>query len=272
MSTSRTEKTNHPPAPLSTLTQPTTLRTPEDRLRRMETSSEALQRKRLAELRASFQPILKQATTDALQETGIVTQLTHVSDAQLHAQATLDEIASSQSTLVSEVTRTQTTLLKKGRHQLLLSLGLAMSVVIAAAILIPHSLQHNRRTELSTEIQRLNVEKDSALKTAAQAAQESAVAREHLLSLKVEIERISQQRAELLLALQQSTEMLEALGAAKALAQTELLKLQALQEKFRFKLLPGQGGSVFVETPSNALPFRYQGKTYVEAAPISNES
>ena len=46
--------------------------------------------------------------------------------------------------------------------------------------------------------------------------------------------------------------------------QQSISRLQELQEQFRFKLVKGEAGGVFVEIPQEAQPFQYQDRTFIQ--------
>jgi chromosome segregation ATPase len=46
--------------------------------------------------------------------------------------------------------------------------------------------------------------------------------------------------------------------------QQNIAQLQQLQEQFRFKLVKGETGGVFVEIPPEAQPFQYMDKTFIQ--------
>lgn len=46
--------------------------------------------------------------------------------------------------------------------------------------------------------------------------------------------------------------------------QQQIAQLQQLQEQFRFKLLKGESGGVFVEVPPQAQSFQFAEKTYIQ--------
>lgn len=58
-----------------------------------------------------------------------------------------------------------------------------------------------------------------------------------------------------------------ALGQAREQAQTEILRLQRIQQTFQFKLLEGRSGMVFVEIPETAEPFKHNGKRLIAVTP-----
>lgn len=62
----------------------------------------------------------------------------------------------------------------------------------------------------------------------------------------------------------QSTASQAALLANINALQQNISRLQELQEQFRFKLVKGETGGVFVEIPAEAQPFKYQDKTFIQ--------
>lgn len=46
--------------------------------------------------------------------------------------------------------------------------------------------------------------------------------------------------------------------------QQNIARFQQLQEQFRFKLVKGEEGGVFVEIPPEAQPFKYEDKTFIQ--------
>lgn len=58
-----------------------------------------------------------------------------------------------------------------------------------------------------------------------------------------------------------------AMGQAREQAQTEILRLQQIQQTFQFRLLEGRSGMVFVEIPETAEPFNHKGKRLIAVTP-----
>lgn len=76
--------------------------------------------------------------------------------------------------------------------------------------------------------------------------------------------RLMVDRETLQVELRKTSEMQRAATASLADLQQTLTKLQALEEQFRFKLVKGENGGVFVEIPAEAKPFQHEEATFIQ--------
>ncbi len=82
--------------------------------------------------------------------------------------------------------------------------------------------------------------------------------------LEKEFQQLTARREALQVELRQSAEMQSAATANLTVLQQQLTKLRALEEQFRFKMVKGETGGVFVEIPADAKPFEHQGQTFIQ--------
>ena len=64
--------------------------------------------------------------------------------------------------------------------------------------------------------------------------------------------------------IRQTLETQRTVQSGVTLLQQQLVSLQQLQEHFRFKLVRGESGGVYVEIPPEAKPFQHAEKTYIQ--------
>ncbi|EIP99936.1 hypothetical protein OpiT1DRAFT_04469 [Opitutaceae bacterium TAV1] len=79
-----------------------------------------------------------------------------------------------------------------------------------------------------------------------------------------EIENLTVRRSAAEADLKKSTESLQATMASLAATNQLIAASQRIQDQFRFKLVKGEDGGVFVEIPADAKPFEYQGQTFIQ--------
>jgi hypothetical protein len=79
-----------------------------------------------------------------------------------------------------------------------------------------------------------------------------------------EIKALKVQQDALAVDVRKNIDAQRAVLVTSAGVEAQLRKLQELQERFRFKMIKGEDGGVFVEIPPDAAPFVHEGKTYIE--------
>lgn len=82
--------------------------------------------------------------------------------------------------------------------------------------------------------------------------------------LEKEFQQLTARKEALQAELRQSTEMQSSLTNNLTALQQQLTKLRELEEQFRFKLVKGETGGVFVEIPADAKPFEHMGQTFIQ--------
>jgi DNA repair exonuclease SbcCD ATPase subunit len=100
-----------------------------------------------------------------------------------------------------------------------------------------------QKAELSTELKTLQEQKAAAGK---------------------ELEDLAKRRDALTADIRQSTETQRTASANVSTLQRQITQLQQIQEQFRFKLVKGEDQGVFVEVPSDATPFAYGDKIFIQ--------
>lgn len=107
-------------------------------------------------------------------------------------------------------------------------------------------------------------ERDMALtqKTAAQS--EVKALNTEKAKLQDEIKALKTQQETLKADIRQTTTTQATLAANLNSIQQQVTQLQQIQEQFRFKLVKGEAGGVYVEVPQGAKPFNFSEKTYIQ--------
>lgn len=99
-------------------------------------------------------------------------------------------------------------------------------------------------------------------KTAAQAEVKALQAEKE--TEQAEILRLKSQSEALKAEIRQTTATQASLAANISAMQQQVTQLQQIQEQFRFKLVKGEAGGVFVEVPPEAQTFQYAERTFIQ--------
>lgn len=111
-----------------------------------------------------------------------------------------------------------------------------------------------------TELQ----ERASLQKQVGTLAAELKAQRTEKTELQKEMQELTARRDALQADIRQATETQRTAAANLSTLQQQITNLQQLQEQFRFKLVKGESGGVFVEIPPEAQPFQYAEKTFIQ--------
>ncbi|MDF9828341.1 cell division protein FtsB [Ereboglobus sp. PH5-10] len=79
-----------------------------------------------------------------------------------------------------------------------------------------------------------------------------------------EVKRLTAQSEALKAEIRQTTATQSSLAANLSAMQQQVTQLQQIQEQFRFKLVKGEAGGVFVEVPPEAQTFQYMDRTFIQ--------
>lgn len=180
------------------------------------------------------------------------------------AAVTIEEISKNNSRSAEDLLREQRTMAKRQRFWTAATMGVVTLVMLAGTLGLVAYLRWEQKSNLSSEIARLQQEKGKAQAETELALKMSAEEKAQRDAMQAEVERLRAEETQVRLQIKNSAETVTAMNQVRAKAQEDVGKLQDIQEKNRFKLLQGQGKSVFVEVPEAAKTFQYQGKTYIK--------
>lgn len=180
------------------------------------------------------------------------------------AAVTIEEVSKNNSRSAEELLREQQTMAKRQRFWTAATLGLVTLVMLAGTLGVVAYLRWEQKSELGSEIIRLQQEKEKAQQETSAILQTSAEEKARHDAMLAEVERLRAEETQIRLQIKNSADTVTAMNQVRSKAQEDVGVLQDIQEKNRFKLLQGQGRAVFVEVPDNARTFQYQGKTYIK--------
>jgi hypothetical protein len=84
------------------------------------------------------------------------------------------------------------------------------------------------------------------------------------LDTETEIENLTTRHTATQMELKKTIDAQQAAVATLAATNQQIATSQRIQDQFRFKLVKGEDGGVFVEIPADAKPFEYQGQTFIQ--------
>lgn len=205
---------------------------------------------------SDMQAKMEKATRDAAQKAA--------DSMEQLAAVTIEEISKNNSRSAEELIREQRLMAKRHRFWTTATMGVVTLVMLIGSLGLVAYLRWEQKAKLGTEISRLQIEKEKARIDAEEATRQGAEEKARRDALLAEVERLKSDETHIRLQIKNSAETVTAMNQVRAKAQEDVGKLQDIQEKNRFKLLQGQGRSVFVEVPEAAKTFQYQGKTYIK--------
>lgn len=177
-------------------------------------------------------------------------------------QPVAQAVTQAQSTATEEVTQ----LLKKtsqSTSKMVLMVGGVLGALILGLAIITQKQAMTARHPTATDPA---TQKDISEMAAQRDALKAELVRteEALANRKAQMDQLGAQEEKLRLSVRQLAEATDAISQTRRATEEDIKRLQQVAEKFRFKLVPGQNGAVFVETPADAVPFTHDGKTYVK--------
>lgn len=93
---------------------------------------------------------------------------------------------------------------------------------------------------------------------------EITVLQDQKTAIQKEIDALKSQRQAAETETRQAAASQASLAASLSTLQQNISRLQELQEQFRFKLVKGERGGVFVEIPPEAKPFNFMERTFIQ--------
>jgi hypothetical protein len=177
---------------------------------------------------------------------------------------TVQAVTTSNTRTAEDLLREQKVMARKQRFWTFATMGLVTLIMIVGTLGIVGYLRWEQRAKLGSEIAELQQQRQKEQKELEQLRQDALDAKtQHEVQL-AEVEKLRADEIATRLQIKQSADTVTAVNQARTQAQSDIRKLQEIEEKNRFKLLQGQEGAVFVEVPSSAKPFAYQGKNYIK--------
>lgn len=212
----------------------------------------------MATLAEAQQKAVDQAkkTTDAIvgaMEEMVTETVTAVSN---HGKMSTDELLTQQRLMA-----------KRQRFWTVMTMSIVCLVVVVGSLGVVGYLRWEQRTKLGSEIASLRMDRQKAQTEAEQANKQLIDLKTQRDSFATEIDKLKSDETAVRLQIKQAADSAAAVAQVRSQAQSDIRKMQQIQEQNRFKLLEGQGGNVFVEIPTESKAFTYQGKTYIKVAP-----
>ncbi|AHF89633.1 hypothetical protein OPIT5_04665 [Opitutaceae bacterium TAV5] len=168
------------------------------------------------------------------------------------------------SKLIQEDVRKSAEVMRKAvRKASLLTAGITIVVFLGAIAALKFvgggfNLVSNAEMTAQRNVQK-KLEQEIAQKTLANGTLE-----EKKDALETEIRNLEGRRDALLAEMKQTTGAQREATANLAATQRLVSQLQQVEDQFRFKLVKGEDGGVFVEIPEDAKPFLYQDRNYIQ--------
>lgn len=177
--------------------------------------------------------------------------------------ATTEEVTGGQQKAAEDLMRAHRRESQRQRFWTLASIGMSAVVMLAIAFGLLTWWRLDQKSRLGAELESLNQERGQLATTLASLKEEVRLMAEAKTELESRIDLLQREETGVRVKIRESAETVSAVDQARAKVQEDIRRLQEIQEKNRFKLLPGAEGAVFVEVGTGAKPFVYQGKTYI---------
>lgn len=177
--------------------------------------------------------------------------------------ATTEEVTGAQTRAAEALMREQQTLARRQRFWTFTSAGMGLMVVVTLGLGTLTWWRWDQKARLGAELSRL-AQDHSALQNQTQVLAKEVVEQQSLKdSLEEAVEHLRAEEVAVRLKIRESAETVTAIDQAREKTQADIRRLQEIQERNRFKLVPGTEGAIFVEVQAGAKPFVYEGKNYV---------
>lgn len=177
--------------------------------------------------------------------------------------ATTEEVTGVQTKAAEALLREQRILAQRQRFWTLASAGLGLAVILALGLGVVTWWRWDQRNHLGSELSKLTEERRLLVDETTRVQRELQEQQSAKDSLEAQVEKLRAEETTVRLKIKESAETVSAVDQARAKSQEDIRRLQEIQERNRFKLVPGTEGAVFVEVPVGAKPFLYQGRNYV---------
>ncbi|WP_404424706.1 hypothetical protein [Nibricoccus sp. IMCC34717] len=177
--------------------------------------------------------------------------------------ATTEEVTSQQSKAAEELLREQRLLSRKQRVWSLAAAGVSLAMLLLLGTATVVWWRWDQKSKLGAELLELQKQCQTLQQEAQRLAAESRDAAAAKVAAGEDLDRLRAEETTARLKIREAAETIAAVDQARTRAQDDIRRLQEIQEKNRFKLIPGTDGAVFVEVLQGSRPFTYQGKHYM---------
>jgi hypothetical protein len=177
--------------------------------------------------------------------------------------ATTEEVTSQQSKAAEELLREQRLLGRKQRVWSLAAAGVSLAMLLILGTATVVWWRWDQKSKLGAELLELQKQCQTLRQEAERLAGESRDAVTAKAVAGEDLERLRTEETTARLKIREAAETIAAVDQARTRAQDDIRRLQEIQERNRFKLIPGTDGAVFVEVQQGSRPFTYQGKHYM---------